>query len=66
MTESNLSFAPLPNGLCRGERRGGMEEEEEEEEKVEREEGAPTVQQLQPAEHQLTLSGNCRQDDRGV
>lgn len=47
MTESNLSFAPLPNGLCRGERRGGMEEEMEEEE-VEREEGAPTVQQLHP------------------
>lgn len=47
MTESNLSFAPLPNGLCRGERRGGMEEEKEEKE-VEREEGAPTVQQLHP------------------
>ena len=47
MTESNLSFTPLPNGLCRGKRRGGMQEKEEEEEE-ERKEGAPMVQQLHP------------------
>lgn len=54
MTASNLSFAPLPNGLCRGrESRGGMRKDEKEEEEEEEEEAAPRIH----AECHLTRPG---------